>query len=383
MTSHAQPVQPSTAVVSLGRPPRETGSPLNPSITMTSTFVSAEPVRPGENVYARFSNPTWEPFEAAVAELEGARPPALAYASGMAAVSAVFSLLPLGGAVVVPTTSYNGTIGLARKLHAEGSIELREIDAARLAAGDLEEAAVAFEGAALVWLESPTNPLLEVLDLPRTIAAAKQAGALVAVDNTFSTPLRQRSLEFGADLVVHSGTKFIAGHSDVLMGLVVVRDASLRDRLLLDRTLRGGVPGPFEAWLALRGLRTLAIRLDRAEQNAFELARRLETRPEVSRVRYPGLPGDPGHALAKAQLSGFGALVSIEFEAGAEHADRFVGGLRLLTPATSLGGVETLAERRRRHPGEPAEVPDSLVRLAIGIEHVEDLWADIVQALEA
>lgn len=376
MTEHL--AHPNTSVVALGRPSRETGAPLNPPIAMTSTFVGAGAPQPGEPVYARFSNPGWDPLESALAELEGSPVPALAYASGMAAVSAAFALVPVGGVAVVPTTSYNGTIGLARKLHAEGALVLRESDPTRL-----DETMRAFEGADLVWLESPTNPLLDVLDLPRLVAGARRAGALVAVDNTFSTPLRQRPLEFGADLVVHSATKFIAGHSDVLMGLAVVRDAELRERLLTARALHGAIPGPFEAWLALRGLRTLAVRLDRAEQNAGELAERLSRRSELSRVRYPGLQGDPGHGLAAAQLGGFGALVSIEFAGGAEAADRFVRALRLIMPATSLGGVESLAERRRRQPAEPVEVPESLVRLSIGIEHVDDLWADLEQALLA
>jgi cystathionine gamma-synthase len=220
-----------------------------------------------------------------------------------------------------------------------------------------------------------------VLDLPTLIAAAKQRGATVVVDNTFSTPLRQNPLVLGADVVVHSATKFIAGHSDVLLGIVVVTDAELRERLLGKRTLHGAIPGPFEAWLALRGLRTLAVRLDRAEQTAADLAVRLSKRTELSRVRYPGLATDPGHALAAEQMSGFGAMISIEFAGGEAAAERFVESLALITAATSLGGVETLAERRRRQPSEPVEVPESLVRLSIGIEHVEDLWADIEQAL--
>lgn len=374
---------PSTAVVDLGRPPRELDGALNPPIVLSSTFVGESAPEPGQRMYARMSNPTWEPLEAAIAALEGSEVPGLAYASGMAAISAVLSLVPIGGVVAVPATSYNGTIGLARRLHAEGAIVLREIDPS-----DVEVTAAALEGAQLVWLESPTNPLLDVLDLPALVTAARERGVTVAVDNTFSTPLRQRPLEVGADIVVHSATKFIAGHSDVLLGLVIARDAEVRARLQSKRTLTGGIPGPFEAWLALRGLRTMAVRLDRAEENAAELARRLRDRAEIARVRYPGLTDDPGHALAAAQLSGFGAIVSIELSGETEaqaaaRAESFVRALRLITPATSLGGVETLAERRRRQPSEPAQVPESLVRLSVGIEHVEDLWADIAGALDA
>lgn len=378
MTQHPGSLHPSTSLVSLGRPDPGLDAPLNPSIVLSSTFVGAGVPAPGERMYARVSNPTWEPLEETIAALEGAAHPGLAYASGMAAVAAVLSLVPVGGVAAVPAASYNGTIGLARRLAEEGLFTLREIDPADPAGTER-----ALDGADLVWLESPTNPLLEVLDLPELIAAVHRCGALVAVDNTFSTPLRQRPLALGADLVVHSATKFIAGHSDVLLGLVVARDPELRARLHGQRTLHGSVPGPFEAWLALRGLRTLALRLDRAEENAGELARRLSGLEEISRVRYPGLPGDPGHALAAAQLEGFGALVSIEFAGGAAQADAFVRALRLITPATSLGGVESLAERRRRQPSEPAQVPESLVRLSFGIEHLEDLWADLEQAVRA
>lgn len=373
---HVPGTHQSTSVVSLGRPAKESGNALNPPITLTSTYVGSSVPEAGDRVYARFSNETWEPLEEAIAALEGAELPALSYASGMAAVAAAFSLVPIGGTVVVPGTSYNGTIGLARQLRDDGAVTLREVDPT-----NLEEMREAIWGADLVWLESPTNPLLEVIDLPTLIGAAKQQGALVVVDNTFSTPLRQRPLETGADIVVHSATKFIAGHSDVLLGLAVTNDTELHARLHTKRTLSGAIPGPFEAWLALRGLRTLAVRLDRAEQSAAILVERLSSRAELSRVRYPGLASDPGHALAKAQMDGYGAMISIEFHGGANTADAFVEALRLITPATSLGGVESLAERRRRQQAEPLEVPESLVRLSIGIEHVEDLWADIAQAL--
>ncbi|MBK0417987.1 aminotransferase class I/II-fold pyridoxal phosphate-dependent enzyme [Leucobacter sp. CSA1] len=378
MTGHADEFHPSTAVVALGRPDPEPDGALNPPIVLSSTFRGSGAPEPGERVYARYANPTWEPLESAIAALEGTEVPGLAFASGMAAVSAALSLTPIGGVAVVPSASYNGTIGLARELAAEGALELREVDPL-----DVDATARALDGADLIWLESPTNPMLDVVDLPALTALARERGATVVVDNTFSTPLRQRPLGAGADVVVHSATKFIAGHSDVLLGLAVTRDQDLRARLAKRRTLQGGIPGPFEAWLALRGLRTMALRLDRAEETTGELARRLAEHPAISRVRYPGLPSDPGHDRARAQLDGFGAVVSVELGGGAEAADAFVGALRLFTPATSLGGVESLVERRRRHSAEPVEVPESLVRLSIGIEHVEDLWADLERALAA
>lgn len=374
-SAHAHP---DTAVVALGRPPRAQGEALNPPITLTSTYVGSRSPEADDRVYARFTNPSWEPLEEAIAALEGSALPGISYASGMATVAAAFSLVPLGGVAVVPGASYNGTIGLARELQADGLFALREVDPTNIA-----ETVAAFEGADLVWLESPTNPLLDVLDLPTLIAAAKHAGAFVVIDNTFSTPLRQRPLALGADLVVHSATKFIAGHSDVLMGVSVAADPAVRERLLGKRALQGSIAGPFEAWLTLRGLRTLAVRLDRAEASAATLAERLVARAEVARVRYPGLADDPGHALALSQLDGFGAMISVELAGGVAAAERFVDALRVFTPATSLGGVESLAERRRRLPSEPHAVPDSLVRLSIGIEHVEDLWLDLEQALVA
>lgn len=379
MTSHAhEPLHPSTAVVTLGRPDPEPDGALNPPIVLSSTFRGAQTPAPGERVYARYSNPTWEPLEEAIATLESSEVPGLAFASGMAAVSAALSLTPIGGVAVVPSASYNGTIGLARELEAEGALSLREIDPL-----DFDATLKALNGADLLWLESPTNPMLDVVDLPALTAAARERGVTVVVDNTFSTPLRQRPLEVGADVVVHSATKFIAGHSDVLLGLAVTRDPELRARLVKRRTLHGGIPGPFEAWLALRGLRTMSLRLDRAEETTGELARRLAEHPAIARVRYPGLPQDPSHERARAQLDGFGAVVSIELAGEAPAAEAFVEALRLFTPATSLGGVESLVERRRRHAVEPIEVPEALVRLSIGIEHVEDLWADLRQALEA
>lgn len=367
-----------TSVVALGRPPRTRGEALNAPITLTSTFVGSRSPETDDRVYARFSNPSWEPLEDAIAALEGSAHAGISYASGMATVAAAFSLVPVGGVAVVPGASYNGTIGLARELQADGLFSLREVDPT-----NIDDTIAAFSGADLVWLESPTNPMLDVLDLPVLIAAAKKAGAFVVIDNTFSTPLRQRPLALGADLVVHSATKFIAGHSDVLLGLAVAADGAVRDRLLAKRALQGSIAGPFEAWLTLRGLRTLAVRLDRAEASAAELAVRLQQRSEISRVRYPGLVDDPGHQLAVAGLDGFGAMISIELTGGASAAEHFVEALRVFTPATSLGGVESLAERRRRLPSEPSAVPDSLVRLSIGIEHIEDLWADLAAALDS
>jgi cystathionine gamma-synthase len=370
------PWAPDTVVVSAGRPPHAVDQPVNSPIVLSSTFHSLGEPGAGEKVYGRFTNPTWDPLEETIAQLEDCELPALAYASGMAAVAAALSLLPAGGTIVIPSHAYNGSLSLVAELEKTLGLTVRRVDLA-----DTDAAIAALAGADMAWLESPTNPMLEVADLPVLLAAAREAGVLTVVDNTFSTPLRQRPLQQGADVVVHSATKYMGGHSDVVLGAVVTRNPELRSRLHGMRTLHGAIPGPFEAWLTLRGIRTMALRLDRAEASAMELAKRLAGHPAISRVRYPGLPEDPGHQRAAEQLEGFGAIVAIEVAGGAEAADAMLAKLLLWTPATSLGGVESLAERRRRHPGEPGTVPENLVRLSVGIENVEDLHADLTAAL--
>jgi len=223
--------------------------------------------------------------------------------------------------------------------------------------------------------------MLEVADVPALVEAAHALGIPVAVDNTFATPLVQRPLAWGADVVVHSVTKYLAGHSDVVLGAIVVDDAALHARFLGYRTLHGSIAGPWEVWLALRGLRTLALRVERAQSSAAELARRLVTHPQVAEVRHPSLPGDPGHERATRLMSGFGSIIGLRPIGGAAAADAVVAALRLWVPATSLGGVESSLERRRRFATEAPTVPEDLLRLSVGIENVEDLWADLSRAL--
>ncbi len=374
--SHSQDLSPDTVVVAAGRPPREPDAPVNPPIVLSSTFFGAGTPGAGERVYGRFSNPTWDPLEEALAQLESAALPGLLYASGMAAVASAMSLIPLGGTIVVPRHSYNGSLSLVADLQTRAGITVRLADVE-----DTDATVALLEGADLLWLESPTNPMLEVADVRALAAAARAAGVLCVVDNTFSTPLLQRPLELGADVVVHSATKYIGGHSDVVLGAVLTSDAGLRAKLHGHRSLHGAIPGPFEAWLTLRGLRTMALRVERAQASAGELARRLEAHPAVESVRYPGLATDPGHARAAAQMDGFGSIVAITVAGGEAAAEAVLAALGLWTPATSLGGVESLAERRRRHPGEPDSVPVNLIRLSVGIENVEDLWKDLDAAL--
>jgi cystathionine gamma-synthase len=286
---------------------------------------------------------------------------------------------------------------MATELAQKGFLELRTVDIADTDAVLAQLAPAGGRPASMLWLESPTNPMLGVADIRALTAAAHAAGALVVTDNTFSTPLVQQPLALGSDVVLHSVTKYLSGHSDVVLGALVTSDAELRASLLHHRTIHGGIAGPFEAWLALRGLRTLALRVERSQASAAVLAERLSTHPRVGSIRFPGLPSDAGHERAKSQMKGFGSVLCIEMApvagggnndgsgagglSGADAADRMVRALKLWLPATSLGGVESLIERRRRHTAEPASVPDNLVRMSVGIENVEDLWADLEQAL--
>ncbi|MDN5744439.1 MAG: PLP-dependent aspartate aminotransferase family protein [Nocardioidaceae bacterium] len=358
-----QRLRPATVAVTAGRPPHDPDEPLSVPITMASAYVAT-----GDLEYARFGNPTWSAFEDALGRLEGGR--ALAFASGMAAVTTLLDLVGLGSSVIAPQHAYNGTVAALGDAEARGRMKATLVDIADTEA--VIAAMRADEDCAFLWLESPTNPALEVADIPALAAAAHDLGITVVVDNTFATPLLQQPLAMGADIVVHSATKYIAGHSDLLMGAIVVRNdadghqSPVFDALKARRGLAGAVPGPFETWLALRGLRTLHVRLDRAQANAAELVRRLEAHPQVEAVRYPG----------------FGAIVAPVLAGGADAADFLVRATGLWVHATSLGGVESTLERRRRWKVEPATIPDGLVRMSVGIEDVEDLWEDLKQALD-
>ncbi len=388
-------LNPQTLPVVLGRPERRPGAPVGPSLQLTSTFQGAGPVPPApgdaaQPAYGRPDNQTVQQLEAVLAAMEGSgtRLPteATVFASGMAAISAVLALVPPGRPVVAPTAAYNTTLELLNDLDESGRVRLQRVDIADTAtvldalAGKGPHGAE-LGPAALLWIESPTNPLLEIADLPALIAAAHEHGCLVVVDNTFATPLLQQPLRLGADVVVHSVTKYLAGHSDVVMGAMVTSEPGLTERLRRHRRVHGGIAGPFEAWLALRGVRTLAVRLERQLATAGTLAARLSEHPRVKRVRYPGLATDPGHERASAQMSGYTAMLAIEVDGDAAAADRVVAACRLWVPATSLGGVESLIERRRRIASEPDAVPPNLLRLSVGIEHPDDLWADLDAAL--
>jgi cystathionine gamma-synthase len=346
---------PATTAVTAGRPPHEPDQPLNVPITMASTYAAT-----GSLEYGRYGNPTWAAFEQALGALEGGH--CLAFASGLATVATVFDLVGQGSRVVAPRHAYNGTVMQLSDLESRGRLVAHLVDIT-----DTDAVVRACDDAALVWLESPTNPALELADIETIARAAHDAGAYVVVDNTFATPLRQRPLQLGADLVVHSATKYLSGHADAMLGAVVTGDHELHDVLKGRRDLTGAVPGTLEAWLALRGLRTLHLRIDRAEANARELAERLRGHRAVAEARYPG----------------FGGIVAVVLAAGPEAADALVRSTSLWVHTTSLGGVESTFERRRRWASEPPTIPDALVRLSVGVEDVEDLWSDLASALDS
>jgi cystathionine gamma-synthase len=346
-------LHPETSAITAGRPDPAPDASLNPPLVFSSTYHAGGPVG-----YGRYGNESWSALETAIGELEGGA--TLSFSSGMAAISAVFSILPIGAPVVASNQGYSGVMGLLNQFNATGRLEVRFVEIT-----NTEEVIAAMKGAALVWLESPTNPCLDVADLPALITAAKKLGIGVAVDNTFATPLVQKPLTMGADIVMHSVTKFLAGHSDVVLGSLSTNDQALFKRLDEARRFNGSIPGPFEAWLAVRGIRSFPVRFRAAESNAKELAKHLSSHSKVTKVRYPG----------------FGAVVSFEVDGTAEQAEKVCESSKLITHATSLGGIESLWERRRRWALESHSVPEQLIRLSVGCEHVDDLWADIQQAL--
>ncbi len=348
----------STVSVTAGRPERLPDAPLNTPIVPASSFIAGGPTE-----YAREGGPTIAAFESIVGQLEAVDldSPAgsIAFSSGMAAAEALLDLVPLGGRVIAPTTTYTGVAVRLRELHAKGAIDLSLVDVANTEQilGEIDR------GASLLWLESPTNPLLEVAELRAVLPAARSAGIRSVVDNTFATPVLQRPLEYGADVVLHSATKGLSGHSDLLMGALVTQDPELLEQLHLRRVLLGAAPSPFDTYLAIRGIRTLPLRVERARSNARFLADRLGTVQKVSTIRH------------------FGTMISIEFHGDAEFADRVCASTRIWVHATSLGGVESSLERRRRWALESERVPQDLVRLSVGIEDPDDLWADLRSAL--
>jgi cystathionine gamma-synthase len=355
-------------LVSAGRA-SEPGAPLNVPLVPASNFIIGK----GREYSRDDGTPTWEALEEIVGGLEAGR--SVAFASGMAAIAAVFNQLASDAVVVLPDDCYQGVAGLA----AAGA-QKQHWTVHRVAMDDTESWIQLCSTADLIWLESPSNPLLTVADLEAICSAPRKPGAILAVDNTFATPLNQRPLDFGATVSLQSATKFIGGHSDLLAGVSTTKSDTFWYALKKSRELTGATPGTLESFLAVRGARTLALRLQRAQQTAMLLAERLEKHPHVTRVRYPGLVSHSTHAVAKRILKGFGTIISFDIKGDAEVADKVCQNIQLIRHATSLGAVESTMERRAAIPGQE-HLPPSLLRLSVGIEDVEDIWDDLNAAI--
>lgn len=352
-----------------GGRPTGTGQPLNTPPVLASNFRL-----PADRLYSRVDGTdTSDALEVLLGGLEDAR--ALVFSSGMAAVATVLNGLKVGSKIVAPADPYHGVAGLLTEGEAQGRWSVSWLDQ-----GDTESWVDAIATADLAWLETPENPMMTVADLPTICGAPRPAHSLVVVDSTFATPLLQKPLDLGADVVMHSATKFIGGHSDLLAGVLLTRNSELHDDLYHRRLLQGGTIGGLEAFLTIRGARTLSLRLAQAQAAAMELAVRLDGHDQIERVLYPGLPDHPTHGVAKSFMSGFGAILSFEPTGGAERATAMCERIELINHATSLGGVESTMERRGALAGQE-RIPPALIRLSVGCENVDDLWADLTHAL--
>ena len=375
-----------TRAIHAGQHPDPTTGAIMQPIYATSTYVQESPGVHKGYEYSRTQNPTRMAYERCIADLESGKH-GFAFASGMAATGTILELLDSGAHIVAMDDLYGGTRRLFSGVRERSAglnfsyVDLSETDAA---------AAAIVAETAMVWIETPTNPLLKLVDLEAVIALAKQNGALVVVDNTFATPYLQRPLEFGCDIVMHSATKFINGHSDMVGGVVVCNDDALAERLAYLQNSIGAVAGPFDSFLALRGVKTLDVRMERHCRSALRIAEWLEGHDRVGRVIYPGLPSHPQHALAKRQMPGFGGIVTFFIEGDLTDARRFLERCNVFSLAESLGGVESLVDHPAimTHASVPAAeraklgIDDTLIRLSVGIEDVDDLIADLSQALE-
>jgi len=366
------PLRSATRVVHAGKPAAIQGASFLPGVTFAGPFHAAGDPATVPHTYGRFHNPTWTHYERALGELEGGT--ALVFASGMAAVAAVFgTLLKPGDVLVMPSDCYYTARVLVAGFFAQMGVVVRQAATANNAQGKL------LDGARLLWLESPSNPGLDVCDIRALATAAHASGALVAVDNTTATMVGQAPLELGADISVASDTKALTGHADLVLGHVAVRDSALADKLRTWRTQMGAVPGPMEVWLAHRSLATLELRLERQRKNALAIAEYLSGQPIVTGLRYPGLPKDPAHQLASRQMRFFGPVISFVLPDRAS-AERFLAACELITEATSFGSVHTTAERRARWGGDA--IPEGFIRMSAGCEAADDLIADLEQALQ-
>lgn len=368
-----------TLAVHAGPGPDPVTGAVNPPIHLSTTYARDEQGQPrGGFTYIRDSNPTQAALEEALAPLEGGEA-ALVFASGMAAGVALLQAMPAGSRVVMASDAYYAFPIAAREFLPRWGIEAELIDATDATA--VREALR--RPTALLHLETPSNPLMRITDLNQILEIAREAGAATVVDNTFATPALQRPLDLGADVVLHSTTKYFGGHSDVQGGaLIFRRRGPLLDAVQHVRHILGPVAAPFNSWLVLRGIRTLACRMAAQCTTAMTLAHEMERHPAITRVHYPGLPGDPGHMIARRQMSAFGAMLSLRVGGGRDAALRAVSRCRLMVRATSLGGVETLIEHRATSEGPASTTPQDLIRVSVGLEHADDLLDDLRQALD-
>jgi len=374
-----------TLAIHAGQEPDPLTGAVVPPIYQVSTYKQdgVGGLRSGGYEYSRTANPTRTALEECLAALEGGTG-ALAFASGMAAEDCLLrTVCSPGDHVIIPDDAYGGTFRLFSRVYEQWGVSHTPVRISDLAA---VRDALAARHAGVIWVETPTNPLLGIADISALAALAREAGALLVVDNTFASPYLQRPIALGADVVVHSTTKYLGGHSDVVGGALVVADAGLGERLAFQQNATGGIAGAFDAWLTLRGIRTLAVRMDRHGANAARTAEMLAAHQAVGQVLYPGLASHPGHELAAKQMRGFGGMVSFRVLAGAQEAAAVCARTRLFTLAESLGGVESLIELpgRMTHAsaaGSALAVPDDLVRLSVGIENADDLVEDLRQAL--
>ncbi len=368
-----------TLAIHAGHAPDASTGAVSPPIYLSTTFErAADGSFPGGYIYIRDANPNRQMLEQCLAALEGGVV-AAAFASGMAATHAILQALSPGDRVIVPDDAYYATPKLLREIFVRWGLVHTPVDLTDLAAvrTSLES------GPRLVWIETPSNPLLRVTDIAAVAALARDAGASVVCDNTWASPALTRPLELGADLVMHSTTKYFGGHSDVQGGAVVGRtDDEFFSRVRLAQALAGGVPSPFDSWLVLRGARSLACRLRTHCENAAAIARYLAGHPAVSAVHYPGLASHAGHAVARRQMSGFGGMLSFEVPGGRTAALAVAARLRIVTRATSLGGAESLIEHRASVEGPHTRAPEGLLRMSVGLEHPDDIIADLEQALQ-
>jgi cystathionine gamma-synthase len=371
-----------TRAIHAGQAPDPTTGAVVPPISLATTFAQHAVGKHQGYEYARSGNPTRDALETCVASLENARH-GLAFASGLAAEDAILRTLDPGDHVIIPTDAYGGTFRLVARVHERHGLAWTAADI-----DDPDALAAAWrEETRLVWIESPTNPALSIVDIARVAALAHERNARVAVDNTFATPFLQQPLALGADVSLHSSTKYLGGHSDVVGGFAAISDAELADEVRYLQNAMGAVPSPFDCYLVLRGVKTLAVRMERHCANARAVVQMLAEHPAVERVFYPGLPDHPGHDVARRQMRDFGGMVSFLAANGEDAALDVVARTRLFTLAESLGAVESLIEHpaRMTHAsaaGSPLEVHPALVRLSVGIEAADDLVADLAQALD-